>query len=108
MQRAVLQLLGIGLSNGAMIALNAIGVTLVYGAVRTINFAYGDIFALATVLISTLIGSLGLRWGVPLGWLIGGLVLVLAGWYGAVDPAEHRRRARSRSGRSAANRAWRR
>ncbi|MFL5802037.1 MAG: ABC transporter permease [Roseiflexaceae bacterium] len=73
----LLQLLGIGLSNGAMIALNAIGVTLVYGAVRTINFAYGDLFALTTVLISTLIGALGLRWGVPLVWLVGGLALVL-------------------------------
>lgn len=78
----LLQLLAIGLSNGAMIALNAIGVTLVYGAVRTINFAYGDLFALATVLISTLLGSLGLRWGVPLGWLIGGLALVLAAGMG--------------------------
>jgi branched-chain amino acid transport system permease protein len=40
----LLQLLGIGLSNGAIIALNAIGVTLIYGAVRTLNFAYGDLF----------------------------------------------------------------
>ena len=66
-----------GLSNGAMIALNAIGVTLVYSAVRTINFAYGDLFALTTVLISSLIGSLGLRLGIPFVWLIGGLALVL-------------------------------
>jgi branched-chain amino acid transport system permease protein len=67
----------IGLSNGAIIALNAIGVTLVYSAVRTINFAYGDLFALTTVLVSSLIGSFGLRLGVPLVWLIGGLALVL-------------------------------
>lgn len=72
----LLHLLGIGLSNGAIIALNAIGITLVYGAVRTINFAYGDVFALTTVLITTLIGSLGLHWGMPLPWLIGGLILV--------------------------------
>ena len=57
----LLQLLAIGLSNGAIIALNAIGVTLVYGAVRTINFAYGDLFALATVVVTTLVGCLGLR-----------------------------------------------
>jgi branched-chain amino acid transport system permease protein len=73
----LLQLLVIGLSNGAIIALNAIGVTLVYSAVRTINFAYGDLFALTTVLISSLIGSFGLRLGIPLVWLIGGLALVL-------------------------------
>ena len=47
----LLQILAIGLSNGAVIALNAIGVTLVYGAVRMINFAYGDLFALSTVLV---------------------------------------------------------
>jgi branched-chain amino acid transport system permease protein len=71
------RLLVIGLSNGAMIALNAIGVTLVYGAVRTINFAYGDLFALTTVLVTTLIGSLGLQAGMPPALLIGGLALAL-------------------------------
>ena len=57
----LLQLLAIGLSNGAIIALNAIGVTLIYGAVRTINFAYGDLFALTSIVITTLITALGLR-----------------------------------------------
>ena len=47
----LLQILVIGISNGAVLALNAVGVTLVYGAVRMINFAYGDIFALTTVLV---------------------------------------------------------
>jgi len=61
----LLRLLAIGISNGAIIALNAIGVTLIYGAVRTINFAYGDLFALTTVLVTTLIGDLGLRAGMP-------------------------------------------
>src|SRR5512132_2115877 len=74
----LLQLLLIGLSNGAIIALNAIGVTLVYGAVRTINFAYGDLFALTTVVITTIVTSLGLRLGMPSGLLIGGLGLALA------------------------------
>jgi branched-subunit amino acid ABC-type transport system permease component len=44
-----LLLLAIGLSNGAIIALNALGFTLIYAAVRTINLAYGDVFALASV-----------------------------------------------------------
>jgi branched-chain amino acid transport system permease protein len=73
----LLQLLGIGLSNGAIIALNAIGVTLVYGAVRTINFAYGDLFALTTVVVTTVIGRLGLRAGLPFPLLAGGLLLAL-------------------------------
>src|SRR3954454_9251758 len=75
----VLQLLGIGLSNGAIIALNAIGVTLVYGAVRTINFAYGDLFALTTIVITTIIGGLGLRAGTPPIALAGGMALALLG-----------------------------
>ena len=41
----LLQLLVYGVSNGAVIALNALGVTLVYSVVRTVNFAYGDLFA---------------------------------------------------------------
>jgi branched-chain amino acid transport system permease protein len=75
----LLQLLGIGLSNGAMIALNAIGVTLVYGAVRTVNFAYGDLFALTTVVVTALVTGLGLHLGMPLPWLAGGMALVLGG-----------------------------
>src|SRR4029079_2834483 len=77
--QVLLQLLGIGLTNGAIIALNAIGVTLVYGAVRTINFAYGDLFALTTIIITTIIGGLGLRSGSPLLALAGGMALALVG-----------------------------
>lgn len=73
----VLQLLAIGLSNGAVIALNAIGVTLIYGAVRTINFAYGDLFALTTVVVTTLVADLGLKIGLPAGTMIGGMALLL-------------------------------
>jgi branched-chain amino acid transport system permease protein len=73
----LIQLLAIGLSNGAIIALNAIGVTLVYGAVRTINFAYGDLFALTTVVVTTIIGGLGLRTGIPLAVVAGGQALAL-------------------------------
>src|SRR5215218_3863369 len=72
-----LQLLAIGLSNGAIIALNAIGVTLIYGVVRTINFAYGDLFALTSVVITTVVGLLGLRAGLPIWIVVGGLVLAL-------------------------------
>lgn len=48
----LLALLLIGLSNGAIIALNALGFTLVYGAVRTINLAHGDLFGLVSALVA--------------------------------------------------------
>ncbi len=82
----LLQLLAIGLSNGAVIALNAIGVTLVYGAVRMINFAHGDLFALTTVLVTFAIEQLGLQAGFQAGPLLGGLLLTLgaAMLFGAV------------------------
>jgi len=73
----LLQLLAIGLTNGAIIALNAIGVTLVYGAVRTINFAYGDLFALTSIVVTTVIGALGLHAGLPWPLLAGGMLLAL-------------------------------
>lgn len=82
----LLNLLIIGLSNGAVIALNAVGLTLLYGVIRTINFAYGDVFALATVVVSTLITTLGLYPGLGLAPLLGGLLLALVagGGFGLV------------------------
>jgi branched-chain amino acid transport system permease protein len=73
----LLQILLIGLSNGAVIALNAIGVTLVYGAVRMLNFAYGDLFALTTVLVVVVVRALDLIPGMAALPLVGSLALVL-------------------------------
>jgi len=73
----LLQILAIGLSNGAVIALNAIGVTLVYGAVRMINFAYGDLFALATVLVVIVVRGMDLLPGMAALPLLAGLALAL-------------------------------
>lgn len=44
----VLQQLIIGLSNGAIIAIIALGYTLVYGIIELVNFAHGDVFMLGT------------------------------------------------------------
>jgi branched-chain amino acid transport system permease protein len=74
---ALVRLLAIGLSSGSVIALNAIGVTLVYGVVRTINFAYGDLFALTTVLAIVAAQQLRLAPETPLPLLLGGLLLML-------------------------------
>ena len=72
------QLLVIGLTNGAVIALNAIAVTLIYGAVRIINLAHGDVFGLTTVVVASLVTALGLQLGSPPLLLIGGLGATLA------------------------------
>jgi len=71
------QLIIYGLSNGAVLALNAIGVTVVYGTVRSLNLAHGDVFALSSVFITTLIGQWGMQTTWPAPQLIGGLALTL-------------------------------
>ena len=48
-----------GLSNGLIIALIALGYTMVYGIVELINFAHGDLFMLGSFLALTLLGLLG-------------------------------------------------
>jgi len=56
----LLQQVVTGLSNGAIIALIAIGYTMVYGIVELINFAHGDLFMLGTFLALTVVGLLGI------------------------------------------------
>ena len=73
----LLQLLVFGLSNGAVLALNAIGVTVVYGTVRTLNLAHGDVFALTSVLVTTLLTYLGVQPDWPPALLVGALALTL-------------------------------
>ena len=63
----LIQLLIFGLVNGAILALNAIGVTVIYSTVRTINLAHGDVFALTTVLITSSINMIGLNPDWPMG-----------------------------------------
>ena len=55
-----LQQLIIGLSNGMIIALIALGYTMVYGIIELINFAHGDLFMLGCFAGLTLTGLLGL------------------------------------------------
>ncbi len=49
----------LGLSNGMIIALVALGYTMVYGIVELINFAHGDVFTLGGFLSLTIVGALG-------------------------------------------------
>jgi branched-chain amino acid transport system permease protein len=49
----------IGVTNGALIALIALGYTLVYGIIELINFAHGDLFMLGTFASLTVLGLFG-------------------------------------------------
>lgn len=55
----LLQQVILGLSNGMIIALVALGYTMVYGIVELINFAHGDVFTLGGFLALTIVGALG-------------------------------------------------
>lgn len=52
------QQIEIGITLGAMYALVALGYTMVYGIIELINFAHGDIFMWATVIIFIILGPL--------------------------------------------------
>jgi branched-chain amino acid transport system permease protein len=73
----------IGLTNGAVYALVALGYTLVYGILQLINFAHGDVFALGGLVASAvLIGGVDEVMGIPVG--IGGLGLSNTSSTGAI------------------------
>src|ERR687886_842241 len=77
---AVLQVLLIGLANGAVFALIALGYTLVYGIIELINFAHGDVFMLGSFLSLSVLTALGLRSAVQArraGWQSWQIYLVL-------------------------------
>jgi branched-chain amino acid transport system permease protein len=83
----VFQQLIIGLTNGMVFALIALGYTMVYGILELINFAHGDLFMLASFLALTLIGLLGLQGAGPLGVALGlfGIVFVCAAFAAALN-----------------------
>ncbi len=66
----------IGLTNGAIYGVVALGYTLVYGILQLINFAHGDVFALSGLFASTIIVSvLGLDTDSSVPVIIGGMIL---------------------------------
>ena len=69
-----------GLAVGGIYALIALGYTMVYGVLRLINFAHGDLFTLGSYLGLTLLFSLGLQ-GKMSGILVGGAAGVMMGLY---------------------------
>jgi branched-chain amino acid transport system permease protein len=71
----LVQLLIYGLTDGAVVALNAAGFTLAYAVARQINLAHGSVFALTTVVVANLAAVAGVTAAEPLGVRIGALLL---------------------------------
>jgi len=68
----------IGLTNGLIFGLVALGYTLVYGILQLINFAHGDVFALSGLVASSMIVSvLGLERDASVLAVLGGMLLTL-------------------------------
>src|ERR1700682_2739990 len=65
----------LGLTDGAIFALVALGYTMVYGIIELINFAHGDIFTVGGFIGLTLIVILGLQ-PAPTALLIPGVIVV--------------------------------
>jgi branched-chain amino acid transport system permease protein len=65
----------IGLTNGAVYALVALGYTLVYGILELINFAHGDVFMLgALISASMMITNFGVTTSSSTGFLVIGII----------------------------------
>jgi len=74
----------LGLSNGALYAMIALGYTLVYGIIELINFAHGDLFMLSAVFSTFIlvdILNVSGQSGVNYMWV--GIVLILSMIFGA-------------------------
>ncbi len=68
-----------GLAVGGIYALIALGYTMVYGVLKLINFAHGDLFALGAYLGFTLLVSFGLTGQVGTGLAIAVCILMVMG-----------------------------
>ncbi|MCW2974024.1 MAG: Branched-chain amino acid transporter permease [Thermoleophilia bacterium] len=73
----------IGLTNGALIALIALGYTMVYGIIELINFAHADVFMIGSMLGMQMIVSFGVSAdsgpAVKVGIILLGLVVCMGG-----------------------------
>ena len=66
-----------GVSNGAILALIALGYTLVYGIIELINFAHGEVFMLGSLSAAGLYATFGLTPDTSAGGLVLGLLAIL-------------------------------
>ena len=72
------QTLVIGVADGAIFALIALGYTMVYGIIELINFAHGDIFTLGAFLAIPVLGLFGITDTVPFTPAIAGILVATA------------------------------
>ena len=77
MDEQLIQTVIIGLSNGLIYALVALGYTLVYGIIELINFAHGDVFMLGSMVALTLLMAFGVTTSTPIATAIVLIVVVL-------------------------------
>lgn len=71
----LLQTLILGLSTGSIYALIAVGYTMVYGVLRLINFAHGDVYMVGAMMGSIIAGWLGIN---TFGFVSGTVLLLSA------------------------------
>lgn len=74
----ILQTIIIGLANGLIFALVALGYTLVYGIIELINFAHGEVFMLGSFMALVLISMVfNITSETPLLWMVGQVLVVI-------------------------------
>lgn len=71
------QILIIGLANGAIIAIIALGYTMVYGIIGMINFAHGEVYMIGVFISLTVLSVTGTLAAKDTGQIIFGLVFAL-------------------------------
>lgn len=74
---SLIQQLLVGLVNGAIIAIIALGYTLVYGIIELINFAHGDLYMLGAFASLTVMGVMGVKDGATFGSSIIPMIVAL-------------------------------
>ena len=98
----------IGLTNGAVYALVALGYTLVYGILELINFAHGDVFMLGGMISATILTAFNLQASASFGSLAPAIIVSLLVGHGHLRRCSTRRSSSSPTSRYAARRGLRR
>lgn len=73
------QVIIIGLATGSLIALIALGYTLVYGIIELINFAHGEVFMMGAMFAATVVGLTSVTRDSSSFAIVGALLLALVG-----------------------------
>src|SRR5215204_3350113 len=68
-----------GMANGALIALIALGYTIVYGIVELINFAHGEVFMMGAFFAFSIVAASGITSESPLYQVLGIFLITLLG-----------------------------